>query len=496
MHSSPFISIIMPVYNACRINSNYLVEALESAINQTYKNYELIIVDDGSTDQSSKLCQDFIQSYQNMKIQYFYKENGGQSTARNFGAGKAKGCYLFSSGHDDIWKENKLETILPYLDEKTDFIYTDFDSINEAGSTILSEIHRKYLSLYDRPHPKQNIEDILYQDVFVMPGLMTIKKETFFKIKGFDEELSGYEDDDLFLRIFETGNIKYLPVSTLKWRIYENSYSFSNRMVKSRLNYWEKLIKNYTSQGKDRRRVREISSRFFYDFLSQAISQYLKNDKLFYENFKGLKKVLGYIPCVRKWFYQCIFLLDAERAIGTIHWIFTKYEKILYQIRKNLHRQITFRKILVYFLNHTFLHRYLPKSINRERLAGMYIQGNGIEIGALKDPLKIPKSSKVKYVDRMSVADLMKQYPLKEKDLVPVDIIDDGEQLESIDDSSLDFVIANHYLEHCQNPILALKNMFRVLRVNGILFLAIPDMNDTYDRDRIPTPFEHLLRDS
>ena len=134
--------------------------------------------------------------------------------------------------------------------------------------------------------------------------------------------------------------------------------------------------------------------------------------------------------------------------------------------------------------------------LNRYSLAFLYLQGDGIEIGALHNPLRVSPRAKVRYVDRMTVADLRLQYPeLRKKKLVPVNLVADGELLESIDDSSQDFVIANHFLEHCQNPILALENMFRVLKGEGILYLALPDKRYTFDRERQLTSLEHLLRD-
>ena len=133
---------------------------------------------------------------------------------------------------------------------------------------------------------------------------------------------------------------------------------------------------------------------------------------------------------------------------------------------------------------------------DRESVANIYIRGNGIEIGALHNPLRIQKSAKVKYIDRMSIPGLRKQYPdLDSKKLVDVDIIDDGEQLAKILDSTQDFVIANHFLEHCQNPIGAIRNMLRVLKKGGVLYLIIPDKRYTFDIDRPETSIEHILRD-
>lgn len=136
------------------------------------------------------------------------------------------------------------------------------------------------------------------------------------------------------------------------------------------------------------------------------------------------------------------------------------------------------------------------ETISREVIANMYLSGAGIEIGALWNPLKVPKGGSVKYVDRLPVEGLRKHYPeLKDHDLVHVDILDDGELLGTIGDATQDFVIANHFLEHCANPILAVDNMFRVLKVTGILYIALPDKRYCFDMPRPLTTFEHLMRD-
>lgn len=134
--------------------------------------------------------------------------------------------------------------------------------------------------------------------------------------------------------------------------------------------------------------------------------------------------------------------------------------------------------------------------LDREFLADTFIRGQGIEIGALHLPLQVPRSAKVKYVDRFSADALRAHYPeLRDKKIVDVDIVSDGERLEAIADATQDFVIANHFIEHCQNPIGALLNMLRVLKIGGVLYLAIPDKRCSFDVDRPGTPLAHLLRD-
>jgi SAM-dependent methyltransferase len=132
----------------------------------------------------------------------------------------------------------------------------------------------------------------------------------------------------------------------------------------------------------------------------------------------------------------------------------------------------------------------------REAIARRFVQGSGIEIGALHNPLRLPRGADVRYVDRMTVPELREHYPeLAAEELVEVDVIDDGERLESFADETQGFVIANHFLEHSQDPLRALENMFRVLREGGILYLAVPDKRFTFDLKRPPTPLEHVLDD-
>ncbi len=125
-----------------------------------------------------------------------------------------------------------------------------------------------------------------------------------------------------------------------------------------------------------------------------------------------------------------------------------------------------------------------------------YLRGNGIEIGALNRPLRIFHDARVRYIDRLPSDKLREAYPeLAGEPFVEVDAVDQGETLASVEDTSCDFVIANHIIEHTQNPIGAIENMLRVLKSNGVLYLALPDKRFTFDRDRPVTPYEHLKRD-
>ena len=132
----------------------------------------------------------------------------------------------------------------------------------------------------------------------------------------------------------------------------------------------------------------------------------------------------------------------------------------------------------------------------RNVLAETFLAGDGIEIGALHLPLRVPRAAHVRYVDRMPVAELQRHYPeLAGETLVPIDFIDDGEKLATFRDELQDFIIANHFLEHTQDPIGTIKRLLQVLRPLGILYLAVPDKRFTFDVGRPLTTLDHLVRD-
>jgi len=132
----------------------------------------------------------------------------------------------------------------------------------------------------------------------------------------------------------------------------------------------------------------------------------------------------------------------------------------------------------------------------RQRVAARYLAGAGIEIGALDAPTPLPAGATIRYVDYRPVPELHKQYPdLDATRFVSVDVVDDGERLERIPDASLGFLIANHMLEHCENPLGTLRNHLRKVAPGGWLFYAMPDMRCCFDSTRPLTTFEHLVAD-
>lgn len=138
-----------------------------------------------------------------------------------------------------------------------------------------------------------------------------------------------------------------------------------------------------------------------------------------------------------------------------------------------------------------------PEYLNaRAEFARAYLAGEGLEIGGLNWPLDAPPAATVRQVDRMSTDDLRREYPeMAEHPLLNVDIVDDGETLRTIPEESQDFIIANHFLEHTEDPIGTIGIHLGKLKPGGILFYAVPDKRYTFDFRREITPLEHMIRD-
>jgi len=151
------------------------------------------------------------------------------------------------------------------------WVYSNLDEMDTEGNMV----GHAYLRVHRTPHPKKDVFECLREDMFILPSASLILRKAFDEIEGFDERLSGYEDDDLFLRIFRAGygNV-FLEASLSKWRIYPESSSYSYRMRRSRAIYFRKLWETYQD---DPARARWIKRDLLIPrFYVQALSEYLK----------------------------------------------------------------------------------------------------------------------------------------------------------------------------------------------------------------------------
>lgn len=197
--ASPRVSVIIPAYNSAR----FLPRALASVFAQTRNDYEIVVVDDGSTDNTPELAA----SYGN-RIRYFRQENGGAASARNAGAGEARGELLAFLDADDEWMPDKLEAQVAFMDVHPGaaMSFTDMSHC-ESGR----KVHDSYLHERGYRHVSGGrIFRNLLCECFIFTPTVIIRREAFLRAGLFDVSLRTCEDVDLWLRVADAGEIGFI----------------------------------------------------------------------------------------------------------------------------------------------------------------------------------------------------------------------------------------------------------------------------------------------
>lgn len=220
----PKVSVIIPTYNS----SKFICDAIDSVLNQNYRNFEIIIIDDGSTDDTKEKLIKY-----ESKINYYYKKNGGPASARNYGVQRSQGEYICFLDADDIFLPKKLEIQVSLLDQYRHagigLLYSDFFCIDEYDYTIL-----KYYKCKDFSSHKKALQ-YLYLHNYINTSTVMVKKDYINQIGLFDEELRYLEDYDLWIRLGMEHEFYHIAKPLVKTRSYTNSYrkKISNTVKKA-----------------------------------------------------------------------------------------------------------------------------------------------------------------------------------------------------------------------------------------------------------------------
>lgn len=225
---NPKVSIIIPVYNG----ANYMREAIDSALAQTYENFEVLVINDGSNDGGA--TREIALSYGN-RIRYFEKENGGVATALNMGIEHMEGEYFSWLSHDDFYYPNKLEAQIEALRRRGDWtaiVYSDFEWLDMAS-------HWKGTKGCLKQYPLERLECSVFP---VFLGLihgctLLIHKSHFARAGTFDERLLSTQDYDLWLRMFRGQRLVFVPQPLICGRRHPEQGS--NTMSCVRKEQWE-----------------------------------------------------------------------------------------------------------------------------------------------------------------------------------------------------------------------------------------------------------------
>jgi glycosyltransferase involved in cell wall biosynthesis len=210
----PLISVVMPAFNAER----FICESIESVLHQSYPNIELIVINDGSTDNTANTI-----SHLKNSINYLETENKGVSAARNLGIQEAKGEWIAFLDADDIWFTNKLKLQFDKLDG-CNWSYTDSYYL---GKQYKHDTKRSDLS----PLFSGNIFNHLLTENIITTSSVVVKKSLIQNVGGFDENLEALEDWKLWLEIAKAHPISYINEPLLKYRVYAGSTSRKARKM-------------------------------------------------------------------------------------------------------------------------------------------------------------------------------------------------------------------------------------------------------------------------
>jgi glycosyltransferase involved in cell wall biosynthesis len=207
----PRVSIIIPTYNSAQ----FIAQAVDSVLAQTYPDFEVIVVDDGSTDDTQSVLAPYSQ-----RIRYIHQANKGPSAARNKGILAAWGDYILFLDSDDLIPPNKLELQIPPLEAHPDsgLVYSAWQHINENGTRIWGEM---------RPNKQGRVlKDLLRRSFYFPPGAAVIRRDCLAKVGTFDETIKGTEDTDMWLRIARAGYaFEYFDQPLFLYRVVKGSLS-------------------------------------------------------------------------------------------------------------------------------------------------------------------------------------------------------------------------------------------------------------------------------
>ena len=307
------VSILMPVYNG----EKYLSEAIESALAQTYQNFELLIVNDGSTDNSAAIIKPFLKD---SRVIYIEQKNAGVAAARNTAIKHARGQYFGFLDQDDLWLNNKLEVQIAALeqDESVALVHSRQDFIDSHGNKIDYEWITGGSGYCFR-------DNFIKNRIAVLTVL--IRKTIIDEIGLFNEQLSGADDYEMWLRITLKYPIKYIDQALAFYRFHDNNVSKDSfRMTITDLKAINTILSDYPEAlklaGKNtvRARLHELHSQLgdWYSWHDQDFRQ----GRLYYwlailNNFFVLRP-----------YYRFVYCLLSKEQRKTLNWYLSKLKNI------------------------------------------------------------------------------------------------------------------------------------------------------------------------
>ena len=255
------ITVLLPCFN----EDKYLREAIESVLNQTYKDYELLIIDHSTTDKCEKVCEKYAFE---RNVKYLrYTAGASIASVRNFGVKEATGDYLLYLYHDDYLPLDALEKMSRVVHGR-DGMYANAQRIRENGKRLNIRRSKSFAS------GKETARAILYSMILPVFGPTVLYKTSILKEYPSDEALGIVEDMDVLVRIFKEHHFAYLDDTTYVYRVYPGNYS--SRVRRSTIQSWNMMYDLHKSNKGKRiyykgKRIIATFLKMGYDLLKSLV---------------------------------------------------------------------------------------------------------------------------------------------------------------------------------------------------------------------------------
>lgn len=234
----PLVSVIIPTYN----RPTFLKEAIESVANQSYKNIEILVIDDGSSyNYGHEICNKYV------NCNYYYKNNGGLSSARNYGIKKSKGEFIAFLDDDDYWKKDKIKIQIGLLNKNS-----DIDLIHSSAIVVDQEsipMDDIFGAIPDKVHKRSGFVFWNALGVWgVKSPTVLIRKKVFKSDMMFDEDIKVGEDLDFYQRFFYRHKVLYVEEPLAYYRVYYDDNKLSTQREKY-IGIEIKILANFKKMG-------------------------------------------------------------------------------------------------------------------------------------------------------------------------------------------------------------------------------------------------------
>lgn len=214
----PLVSVIIPAHNAAR----FLPAAIESGLAQTYRPIELIVVDDGSTDDTPRVVRTFGEA-----VRYIWQENRGVSAARNRGIEDARGELVALLDADDEWLSPKLAMQVARMVASPDAV------VVFTGAIAVDERTRAERRIMNWVEPDMVTALLYYGNLVGPPSGALVRREALVKVEGFDPQLSQSADWDMWLRLATVGHFEYVDAPLVRYRVHHRNMSRNVRLLET-----------------------------------------------------------------------------------------------------------------------------------------------------------------------------------------------------------------------------------------------------------------------